>query len=396
MNFLKSLLPATRRISNSRSHISKLSEEPYQKYSSGGYHPTRLGDVFDEKYQVVRKLGYGQYSTVWLAQDIKTNGVVALKILQADFSVDGMRNYELEMLRFMKNDGSTHPGKRHILSLCDDFQHHGPHGDHICLVHEATGPDLAKYQRRLPEAQIPVPTVRQIAKQLLLALDYLHRSCSIIHTDIKPGNILIEMDENEPIALRALPSDVSKSSEFYMASEPLPMNSDVSTINVADTGKASWVDRHLTEFIQPRCLRAPEVILEAKWDASTDIWNAGCVIYELLTGKYLFDGCPSAAGSYAPEHHLSQMVALFGHFPIDLLNRGQASEKYFDSEGNLKGIPAMSGFSLGGFIENGSFHSIQEKEDFIQFLQSMLVLAPEERKPAHLLLEESWLNKEYR
>ncbi|KAL2360588.1 hypothetical protein RJZ56_006526 [Blastomyces dermatitidis] len=90
------------------------------------------------------------------------------------------------------------------------------------------------------------------------------------------------------------------------------------------------------------------------------------------------------------------MVALFGHFPIDLLNRGQASEKYFDSEGNLKGIPAMSGFSLGGFIENGSFHSIQEKEDFIQFLQSMLVLAPEERKPAHLLLEESWLNKEYR
>lgn len=115
----------------------------------------------------------------------RTNGVVALKILQADFSHDEMKNFELEMLRFMKNDGSDHPGKRHILGISDDFQHQGPNGDHICLVHEATGPDLARYQRRFPEAQLPAPTVRRIAKQLLLGLDYLHRSCKIIHSGMR-------------------------------------------------------------------------------------------------------------------------------------------------------------------------------------------------------------------
>ncbi|KAF3481876.1 serine protein kinase Sky1 [Arthroderma uncinatum] len=383
-------------MSTTQNPISKLSEESYQMYRPGGYHPARLGDMFDGKYQVVKKLGYGEYSTVWLAHDTKTDDVVALKVLQAEFSKAEKKNFEVEILRFMKNDSSTHPGKRHILGISDDFQHHGPNGNHICLVHEATGPDLARFQRRFPEAQLPVPMVKRIAKQFLLGLDYLHRFCKIVHTDIKPGNILIEMNENEPIALHIPSADGSEPVDFYMASEPLPMNSDASNTGIflADFGTASWADKHLTELIQPRCLRAPEVLLEAKWDSSTDIWNAGCVIYELMEGKILFDGRPSADGSYAPEHHLSQMMALFGQFPKGLLDKGNASKKYFDSEGNLKGIPALGGFSVGGFIENKGL-SGQEKLDFVHFLESMLVIAPERRKPAHALLDEPWLNKEY-
>lgn len=44
-------------------------EEPLDKYVRGGYHPTNLGDIFRERYKVVRKLGWGGYSTVWLAHD---------------------------------------------------------------------------------------------------------------------------------------------------------------------------------------------------------------------------------------------------------------------------------------------------------------------------------------
>lgn len=47
------------------------SEEDLKRYRVGGYHPVHLGDVFNDRYVVVRKLGYGQYSTVWLARDIK-------------------------------------------------------------------------------------------------------------------------------------------------------------------------------------------------------------------------------------------------------------------------------------------------------------------------------------
>jgi len=44
------------------------------------------------------------------------------------------------------------------------------------------------------------------------------------------------------------------------------------------TVKASWVNNHLTELIQPPSLRAPEVILRANWGTSADIWSAACVV----------------------------------------------------------------------------------------------------------------------
>ncbi len=48
------------------------SEEDFYRYCPGGYHPVRIGDVFNNaKYKVLRKLGYGVYSTVWLARDVR-------------------------------------------------------------------------------------------------------------------------------------------------------------------------------------------------------------------------------------------------------------------------------------------------------------------------------------
>ncbi|EGC44411.1 predicted protein [Histoplasma capsulatum var. duboisii H88] len=268
----------------------------------------------------------------------------------------------------------------------------GPHGDHINLPSaEAIGLDTRG----------PVPMVRRIAKQLLLALGYIHSSCGIVHAGRKSMRELKKPCSRHTTAgLKAhlwLPSPPPNTPQASSGVPPYQTTlRSSSECQVSDSGKASWVGGHLTEFIQPRCLRAPEVSLEAN----------GMRIYEVFAGKYLFDSRPSAAGSYVPGYHLSQMITLFGRFPRDLLNRGQASGKYFDSEGNSctitvsaelpdKNCDSMSGYSLGGFIENKSFNSIQEKKDFVQFLQSMLALAPEGRKPAHLLLEESWLNRAY-
>lgn len=48
---------------------------------------------------------------------------------------------------------------------------------------------------------------------------------------------------------------------------------------------ASWTDKHLTEWIQPQMLRAPEVILGAEWDSKVDIWNVGLVVNHTLYGR---------------------------------------------------------------------------------------------------------------
>lgn len=44
-------------------------EEGIAKYRPGGFHPVRFGEVYGSKYEVLRKLGYGQYSTVWLVRN---------------------------------------------------------------------------------------------------------------------------------------------------------------------------------------------------------------------------------------------------------------------------------------------------------------------------------------
>lgn len=54
-----------------RPAMAQRSEEDLDRYHPGGYHPVQLGEVFNDRYMVVRKLGYGQYSTVWLARDIR-------------------------------------------------------------------------------------------------------------------------------------------------------------------------------------------------------------------------------------------------------------------------------------------------------------------------------------
>lgn len=56
--------------SRGRKSLGTISEESLGRYCAGGYHPVRIGDVFNQgKYKIIRKLGYGLYSTVWLAFD---------------------------------------------------------------------------------------------------------------------------------------------------------------------------------------------------------------------------------------------------------------------------------------------------------------------------------------
>lgn len=105
-----------------------------------------------------------------------------LKILTAN-SYDGENDiFELSILQHIKNTDLSNPGANHILGLLDSFRHQGPYGEHVCLIFKAMGPDLAFYRRIFLKKQIPVQIMKQITRQLLLALAYLHESCRIIHT----------------------------------------------------------------------------------------------------------------------------------------------------------------------------------------------------------------------
>lgn len=111
---------------------------------------------------------------------------VALKILRAE-CYDGSHDiFELQILEAISEISrhSSMPGRNHVLQLLDYFHHIGPNGDHVCLVFDVLGHHLGRQSLMFHRGALPVKVVKEVARQLLLGLDFLHRDCGIIHTGI--------------------------------------------------------------------------------------------------------------------------------------------------------------------------------------------------------------------
>ena len=75
--------------------------------------------------------------------------------------------------------------------------YYGPNGKHFIMVFEILGVNLLEIMKRYDYKGIPMPLVRIMAKQILMGLDYLHRICHIIHTDLKPENVIVNLTRDE-------------------------------------------------------------------------------------------------------------------------------------------------------------------------------------------------------
>jgi serine/threonine-protein kinase SRPK3 len=124
---------------------------------------------------------------------------VALKVVRSATQYRETALDEIKLLERIANANPAHPGRQHIVSLLDHFEHRGPNGTHICLVFEALGESVLSTIKRYQYRGLPVHIVKQITKQVLLGLDYLHRECGVIHTDLKPENVLIAIDNTEEV-----------------------------------------------------------------------------------------------------------------------------------------------------------------------------------------------------
>lgn len=186
-------------------------EEDQEDYCKGGYHPVSVGEQYnDGRYTVVRKLGWGHFSTVWLSRDNTTGKHVALKVVRSAAHYTETALDEIKLLNKVVQANVEHPGRKHVVSLLDSFNHKGPNGMHVCMVFEVLGENLLGLIKRWNHRGIPMPLVKQITKQVLLGLDYLHRECGIIHTDLKPENVLIEIGDVEQIVKAHVQDETKK------------------------------------------------------------------------------------------------------------------------------------------------------------------------------------------
>ena len=194
-------------------------DEGLEDYKIDGYHPVHIGEILLERYVIMQKLGYGHFSTAWLALDSKYGNYVAIKIQKSEeryiwaaydeveiLQELAKHNFDKEWIESLREYYKNEPEKlknlekkenSHVVQLLNSFIYHGQNGKHFCMVFEVMGVTLLELIKRYNYRGLPMPLVRVITKQILIGLDFLHRMCNIIHTDLKPENILVCLTNDE-------------------------------------------------------------------------------------------------------------------------------------------------------------------------------------------------------
>ncbi|KAK0444236.1 kinase-like domain-containing protein [Desarmillaria tabescens] len=344
------------------------------------------GNVLQQRYSLVRQLGegFGRRSTVWLSKDLVTGNDVVLKITGAD-STDAGKYSQLEAVFLDKvRQVRNTTEQQHVIHMLDHFPLISAHGLHCCLVLEPLGLSIEELTRRTLPNKFPIPMCRQIIKQTLLGLDYLHRRCGIVHTDLKLDNFLLR-----PSDTRGIPTLGGSNSLKIDLSQ---VSLGPSAVVISDLGVASHIEKPFKGVIQPFALRAPEVYLGIPYGSSADIWSMGCLSFQLVTYCWLFN--PKAGARWSQDDDiLGQMVSLNGveSFPVDVLARGKFSDKYFDKFGNLRGYNVGADSIQNMLDSRFRLQPEDEPELFADMLSRMLRLRPEDRESASELLSHPWL-----
>ncbi|BBG98060.1 Protein kinase superfamily protein [Prunus dulcis] len=318
--------------------------------------PIVLKTVIASRYYITEYIGSAAFSKVVQAHDLHTGVDVCLKIIKNDKEFFDQSLDEIKLLKFVnKND----PGdEHHILRLYDYFYHQ----EHLFIVCELLRANLYEFQKFSQEsggeAYFTIRRLQVITRQCLEALDYLHH-LGIIHCDLKPENILIKS---------------------YRRCE----------IKIIDLGSSCFRTDNLCLYVQSRSYRAPEVILGLPYDEKIDMWSLGCILAELCSGEVLFP-------NDAIVMILARMIGMLGPIDLDMLVRGQETDKYFTNELDLYHINEETSQLEYIIPEESSLENHLQVTDvgFIDFVKSLVEVNPERRPTAREAMEHPWLSYTY-
>jgi len=346
--------------------FSSMMTEDANLYHLGGLHPVNIGDrLKDERYQILHKLGFGHFSTVWLARDHFKACYVALKIYAAEGSRSHSSSNELKALRHLSRGSETHPGRQFIMMLQDEFFIKGPNGTHQCCVTQVAGARVSRAPTLKYNALGPA---RKLASQLFLALEYVHSS-EIVHggtgddsnslavlsnivIDIFTSNILQQVgifdhwseeelykcigtpirekidliDQTKPIGT-ATPTYLVHQCNLAALEERLALPK----IILIDFGSAFSSFKPPIEHDNLPQISPPEVLFHTTLSSSIDTWAAGCVTFEICAGYTLFKALFNRKQDVRKD-----IVAMLGKPPESMWQLWPERGCYFEADGTPK------------------------------------------------------------
>jgi len=211
-------------------------------------------------FRIVSKLGEGGMGVVYRATDTKLNRDVAIKVLPDSFAADPDR-----LTRFTREAqvlaSLNHPNIAAIYGV----------EDRALVLELVDGPTLAE---RIAGGPIPVDEALPIARQIAEALEYAHEK-GIIHRDLKPANVKITPEGR----VKVLDFGLAKA----MASEASGASRPEASATLTMQATMAGVILGTAAYMSPEQARGQEA------DQRADIWSFGVLVYEMLTGRKLFD-----------------------------------------------------------------------------------------------------------
>jgi len=160
---------------------------------------------------------------------------------------------------------------------------------------------------------------------------------------------------------------------------------------IADFGNGCRADRKVTDDIQTRQYRSPEVIIGANWDETADIWSAACMFFELITGDFLFDP-KTGEGWSRNEDHLALISETLGELPPkSYALSGKYSKEFFTNGGKLKQIKNLQFWSLNSVLAGKYKWDQDDADEMASFLLPMLTWQPKDRCSATEALKHCWV-----
>ena len=223
-------------------------------------------------YEIVAPIGAGGMGEVYRARDTRLNRDVALKILPDTFAADTDR-----VMRFRREAHLLATLNHANIAQIYGFEEVAPPSDQAVasaaiVLELVDGRTLA--ERRL-EGPLPLEDTVAIARQIAEALESAHE-CGVIHRDLKPANIKVRGDGTVKVL------------DFGLAKAFDP----AATVSI-DSLSSPTISQHGTQFglvLGTAAYMAPEQAKGRSVDRRADIWAFGVVVYEMLSGRRLFEG----------------------------------------------------------------------------------------------------------
>jgi serine/threonine protein kinase len=403
---------------NSSSYDSENSSEltDSSNFSSNNDNLDLSGKLLN-KYNIIYEIGRGADAIVWLAFCIEDSKFYAIKVNEP-----GEYKKGLEEFKFIKK---LPPKLMCFNHLKESFVEQFENKKYACGVFELHTGNLDAIVRKGEYLDgLPIIMVKKIMYQLFTALKYLHQKMKVYHADIKTDNILLKGFNNYDMNIMQQYNDMKFFENYKIAKEDYWTSNGKKIENIdkikkeekllvrekvhkvicdnlkllekeekykikndfllrahvslSDFGAWCGEEEHYESDFGTRYYRAPEILLLGETGYPVDIWATGCVFYELLTGRILFDPEKDSTRT-RDEYHLYEIQKLCGEYSMGFIKKTKCFKKYFDKDGKLVNFKDIND-------ENRSFTSLldkykinEEREEILELLKGMLTISPKQR-----------------